>query len=500
MARHTAKERYLALTDEQKAIIEHEPIESLIAEAGAGTGKTSVLVQHAQRWPNYRGLYLSFNAEIAKEAKRRFPSNVQAMTAHSYAYRALGVAKHNGRLVGKIRRQHLRDAGIDLRNGYMTEDRTLRAVLAAMINYPNDAGTVLKPSHCLLEGAPQVTRDKMLPFIARILKTFMEYETSGLPFTHDMYLKKLETNGQLAPDYDYLLVDEAQDLSPVLVSLVKKSGKPAIIVGDSAQSIYAFKGAVDALSMFDAKRMPLSQSWRFGAPVDRIANGILAEVSKPPTWPIRGRPGHITSVELYRGIAPAKAMLLSRTNSRLFEGLINTQVQFHVAGGFEVLASQLLSAYALSTGDRWEVKDALIQSFQNWEEMVEEANENDPEIRRLVQIVKTHGREIHKIIDRLRTLHCANAKDATIILSTAHKAKGLEAANVVILDDFQTIDELKASRMVGELSKTEFDQECNLKYVAATRAINRLLVSEPLYSEFMGFMNGSTALAEEQAA
>ena len=720
------------LTGQQNAILDHPPTKTLIVEAGAGTGKTSTLVEYSKKWSDYSGLYVAFNAAIAEEAKRRFPPHVRATTAHSYAYKALNVGKYKDRLVGKIRRQHIREAGINCYNSYMSEDRIMKSIIAGIENFTNDAGKALLPHHCGLEHSPKLVQDKVMPVIANAIQKFLNYDKSSLPFTHDCYLKRLEMYGQMGNEFDYIMVDEAQDLSPVLLSLVQGSGKPIIAVGDPKQclapgqmvltpnglvaienlrkgnfvvaangegktksqkitdvyvsktkngliqittksgkkivstpnhthfagfqknnkqdakktnfkkaskaiekhsrkfsivmcgvngqhkytisgddlsdakilnnilndigikiktvknsngwhmestskhlgniyeiykriqkimditlnqtahfskespiplirasnchpgmelyvrdaktgsivkdeiasveqiayqglvydinvefshnfiandivthnSIYAFRNAIDAMTKIDGPRLPLSQSWRFGTPVDALANHILSYPRSKPQWPIEGRPGHTTKIELYTGQAPTKSFILARTNARLFQGLVNIAVPFHVAGGFEVIASQLLSALALSQNDRKNVKDATIQQFSTWEAMVEEGENDDMEIKRLVKIITEYGNEIPIIIERLRKIHCPKAADATIILSTAHKAKGLEADTVIILDDFPTPAELQARRINKKISAIDYDQEFHLAYVAMTRGMNRLLLASNLWEAY----------------
>ena len=122
----------LVHTDEMKAILAHEPVSDLVVEAGAGTGKTTLLTQYARKWPK-RGLYLSYNAAIAKEAQSRFPDNIQAMTAHSYAYRTQNVARFKNRLIPKIRKNHVREAGFELENPFMSEDKMIKAIVAGIV-------------------------------------------------------------------------------------------------------------------------------------------------------------------------------------------------------------------------------------------------------------------------------------------------------------------------------------------------------------------------------
>lgn len=56
----------------------------------AGTGKTTTLVKFAEQRPHLRFLYVAFNKSVAREAQRRFPSNVDCKTVHSLAYSCVG--------------------------------------------------------------------------------------------------------------------------------------------------------------------------------------------------------------------------------------------------------------------------------------------------------------------------------------------------------------------------------------------------------------------------
>lgn len=480
------------LSDEQQAIIDQPPDCNIVVDAAAGSGKTTTLVDYANRWRDLRGLYLAFNRDIADSAQNRFPPWVRAQTMHSYAYKALNVARFKDRLTGKIRRQTLRQAGLDLHSEYLTPDRMIRCTLQALTNFCIDGGTEFKVEHCGLEKSPPATQAAMLPRIAAIVKRFLDYENSGLPFTHDMYLKRLEMVGSIGELADYIMIDEAQDSNGVTLSLAKKSGKPVIFIGDPKQSIYAFRGAINAMANVDGPRFPLSMSWRFGPQLADLCNHILSFSDEPPAVPIRGRPDRETKIEPYTGRAPARSFILSRTNARLFEGLIAIPpgTPFFIAGGFDTLANQLMSAYALSRNEQWKVTDPYVRGYSFWEDMLEEAVEDDPDAKKLVKIVKDYGDQIPVIIERLRTHQRPHHQDAQVLLSTAHKAKGLEADSVVVLDDFPTPKELQTRLLDDKLSQIDYEQEINLTYVAVSRAKHRLLLATPLYEEMAHIING----------
>ena len=364
--------------------------------------------------------------------------------------------------------------------------------MQALTNFCIDGGTELKIVHCGLEKSPPATQVAVLPRIAAVVKRFLDYETSGLPFTHDMYLKRLEMTGGIGELADYIMIDEAQDSNGVTLSLARKSGKPVIYIGDPKQSIYAFRGAVNAMATVDGPRFPLSMSWRFGPDLAKLCNHILSFSDEPPAVPIRGRPDRETRIEMYSGRAPARSFILSRTNARLFEGLIAIPAgtPFFIAGGFDTLANQLMSAYALSKNEQYKVTDPYVRGFSYWEDMVEEAIEDDPDAKKLVKIVKDYGDQIPAIIDRLRAHQRPHHQDAQVLLSTAHKAKGLEADSVVVLDDFPTPKELQARLLDDKLSQIDYEQEINLTYVAVSRAKHRLLLAAPLFEDMAHVING----------
>ena len=74
--------------EQQQAIEAFLSLQSLKVNAFAGTGKTSTL-QLMSKSDTRRGIYLAFNKSIASDAARKFPSNVQALTSHSAAYRSV---------------------------------------------------------------------------------------------------------------------------------------------------------------------------------------------------------------------------------------------------------------------------------------------------------------------------------------------------------------------------------------------------------------------------
>ena len=469
-------------TAEQSAILARPPTGIIKVAAGAGCGKTSTLVAYGRRWPA-RGLYLAFNRSIADEASRKFPSTIQTRTAHSFAYRALDIGKR-GSPIASYRFEHLQpyEEFITPVDG-MTYGQVRAAILRTLDSFMIDAGSKLRADHCQLADIRQ--RAAIRQMVKQIAARMLKIDRHDLPITHDTYLKAFELWHRIDGNFEYLLLDEAQDLNPVLISIARKAELPTVVVGDTYQSIYRFRGAVDAMNQFDADELPLTLSWRFGPEVATLCNRILRHHSRPPKRALRGNPDRDTEVIRYGGPATAGegTAILARTNARLFEALTTMTKPFHLLGGFGELQRQLSSAYALRTNDLHLVVDAGVARFTSWRQFDDAAERGDLDARRLRDIVDKYQRELPPLLDRLAGLHRTNESDAEVTVSTAHKAKGREFRTVFVLDDFELPSELVQRRRKDATKTEEADQMINLLYVACSRATTRLCLSPKIYDE-----------------
>jgi len=482
----------LDLTPEQEAIVSHEPTSNLIVHAYAGTGKTSTLVEFARRWSSRRGLYLAFNSAIGREAQAKFPRNVEVRTMHAYAYRALGIYEHQDRLQpGAIRRQQIRDAAAAaLGEGTVLPTPVVVAISRAFRRFLISDAERLLPEHVPALDSLPWKRGEVLRAAVKTVRHLMSFRENGGPFNHDMYLKAFALDQQKSParpPYDVVLVDEAQDLSPVMIGIVSRFRVPLIVVGDTYQSIYAFRGAVSAMGMFEGPTLPLTQSWRFGPAVAAAANQILELTSKPPRLPVRGNPGARTTV--HEGTAERGA-ILARTNARLMELLMeHVDTPFYIAGGYHQFRREIEAGIDLWLGRP--PSDASPLPYKDRDELEVEAKDGDPVAARLVKLLTEHGTdELSHMLARLVACAKDRPQDAVLYLSTAHKAKGLEFAATSLLDDFWSLDRrvsyrdyLQRESKWTPAKERDFDQELNLLYVAITRAKERLYLPSELFYE-----------------
>jgi hypothetical protein len=459
-------------TEEQRSIVARACAgESLRVLALAGTGKTSTLVAIAKAVPA-EGLYLAFNRAIADEARRKFPSHVLVKTAHGLAYAALG---HQFQAQGRIENSSwaLRQAVLERYGDALSTVAGPRktssssfAVLETLNAFLASAATNVSLDHVPLEHHQSDTL--LIAELAQTIFNAMTSLTDTFPTNHDAYLKAWAlTSPRLRCMILYF--DEAQDANPVLLDLVQRQKHvQRIWVGDENQAIYSFRRAINALQSIDLPAYPLTQSWRFGPKVAKVANAILW--AKDETLRVRGRPDCKDRVVAKRE-TEIPNVVLARTNAGLFEEAVSLlprlQPDERVAfvGGLEEVNNMVLAAYELQAHGK--TKHPGFRFFRKWDELqgIVESGQGG-EFGPFVKLVERHGNAIPAMREALRAVAIADERLARVVFSTVHRYKGKQAPIVRLAGGFP--------EFCGFNKKTrrhEFRfEEANLAYVAVTRA------------------------------
>lgn len=485
-------------TDEQTAALNQFRFgDHLAIEAGAGTGKTSTLQLIAES-TTARGQYLAFNRAIVDEARRKMPDNVAASTAHGLAMRTVG-RPYAPRLQSPRQRgdQVARQLGLDpMVITYGKQRKVLQpAYLASLVQRTVKVFcTTADPVPDSRRHTPYVdgidvprsdgrrgyaNNDRLREWIAdAVTKAWADLqlvEGGKLRFEHDHYLKLWQLSEPRLP-VEFVLFDEAQDASPVMLDVVARQADHAqlVFVGDSQQAIYEFTGAVNALAKVPAShRVMLTQSFRFGEAIAHRANQVLLELAAPLR--LKGL-SSIASV-----VAPLSdpQCILTRTNATAVNHVLAAQkAGKHVhlmGGGTEVVAFAKAAGDLMAGRQTWHQE---LHCFQTWGE-VQTYVEHDPqgsELALLVSLVDTYG--VATIIEALDKMCPEIAAD--VVVSTAHKAKGREWDSVQLADDFP--DPRQSFEVMVDPGLAA--PELRLIYVACTRARLHLdLTRVPLFYE-----------------
>ncbi|HKS98268.1 MAG TPA: UvrD-helicase domain-containing protein, partial [Rugosimonospora sp.] len=470
----------LAPSVQQQAIIDaYQAGKTIAVQALAGTGKTSTLLMLAGTRPEARIAYIAFNRSIADEAKRKFGRNVRADTSHSFAREGLAGHPLQPKLarIGQGARwpedwvRHLGIVGIDGEVPIEPES-IARLVMATVRNFRESAADTVGAPHLpphLPEGVPGLPR-AVLEY-ARAAWADIADPAGQLLFDHDDYLKVWALGNPRLP-YDVIFFDEAQDINPVLRKVIQQQPQQTIVVGDSNQSIYGFRGAVDALKNWPADMvLPLTQSWRFGPEVAEVGNQFLGLLKS--RWLLSGNPALDSSI----GLVDAPDAVLARTNAGAVAAVFDAFDEGRrvaLMGGGRAIEEIAKAAKDLQAGRGTKHPD--LARFRNWDEVraYVEDGEDAQSLRAFVRLVDRRGADglLQMVKDLVHEDETGPDGRPTydVIVSTVHKAKGREWPQVRIADDFPQPQENQQTHKVV-LPDAE---QLRLAYVAVTRAKQRL--------------------------
>lgn len=308
---------FSTLNEAQRAAVT-APDGPVLVIAGAGTGKTHTLV-HRLVWLASQGvnpasmLLLTFTRKASKEMLSRAESllgrsigKVQGGTFHSFAYSvlrryrpawatgAISVLDSTDSLA--ILQRCRQEAGIGKKDKSFPKNQSILNLISKARNKELPLMEIMRQdSPHLLIYAKEILWLEQAYSEYRRQHNLLDYD--DLLFELEILLrgKEAPTNGEysmdaLAPSfqalYRYIVVDEYQDTNKVqarLVQLLSGKNGNVMVVGDDAQSIYAFRGAtvrniLDFPKLFPkTKIVCLEENYRSVQPVLNIANAVLAE-------------------------------------------------------------------------------------------------------------------------------------------------------------------------------------------------------------------------------
>ncbi|KTS76438.1 DNA helicase [Pseudomonas oryzihabitans] len=449
----------------------------LLIQAFAGTGKTTTLVGYANAHSGVKMLYLCYNKSVEMVAKNRFPQNVTCKTAHGLAYAVYGT-QYQHKQAGNLRITEVARV-LDTQDWELARDvvNTLNTFMASSDmaldgrHFTRFEGRGLTP---LQER--RVTQ--VVGLAISVWKRMIDLQDKSVQITHDGYLKLYQmSRPDLSNRFEAILLDEGQDVNPVIADLVQRQRTTRVMVGDPHQQLYRFRGAENALSapwMADAEKHYLTQSFRFGPAVAHVANVILS--FKGETVKLQGL-GQRTLVKRSLPEDLPHRTWLHRTVGGVIENALRLEKQggqrmFWIGGIDSYSLRELEDLFQFSRGRNDLVQQKkLLKDYRDYEQYQEIAQATqDPEMQRSVRIIEAYF-DLPKRIEQLRRCAVASELDATVTLTTAHKAKGLEWDYVGLYDDFS------ADPLAPEIDRAKRDDELNLLYVSVTRAMQILALN-----------------------
>lgn len=455
---------------------------NLIVEAVAGSGKTTTIVEATKR---VKGtvLFLAFNKSIATELKQR---GVNARTYHSLCFGpVLSARKQTDVTTDKLRRL----VAEAMAAGHVTEqqEKLYGAIGAKLVGLARQSGIgthlmadtadawfALVDHHGLELDDEAANMDDAVAFARNLLTT--SNNDARVDFDDLLYIAVKE--GLSLPKYDVAFVDEAQDTNAIQRELLRKVMRNAqariIAVGDPAQAIYGFRGA-DSESLnniareFNAKRLPLSVSYRCGQAIVDVARAIVPH--------IEAREGAHTGTVVDFGTKwnihqmQAGDLVVCRTTKPLVAlgyKMLKARKPVHIMG--KDIGEGLVALINRMKAKGVDMLQLKLEAYKAREcaKLIAAKNEAKAEavadkVDALLCVIEgtpETERTVPGVIAAIRSLFSDKA-DA-VVLATIHKAKGLEADRVFWLNSKKVIQ--------WATQPWQQQQEANLRYVAITRA------------------------------
>jgi DNA helicase-2/ATP-dependent DNA helicase PcrA len=463
----------------------------LLVDALAGATKTStlVLVTNAALVPT---LSVAFNKRIADEMGKRMPGHVKSQTMNSVGH-GVWSSSIGKRLVVNTSKTY-DDVTSYIDSVPASRRKELREVFAGLmkaVRLAKSAGYV--PSGAASMGRSLIDEgvfeavlvreldcdvdDLLLEAADAVLMRSIAESYSGLiDFDDQMYMPTLF--GGNFPQYPLLMVDEAQDLSPLNhATLQKLFGGRLVAVGDPNQAIYAFRGAhTSSMSIlketFDMTTLPLTISMRCPQNVVRYVQHRVPHMR----WPDWAEEGHVETLKTWNASSiPDGAAIICRNNAPLFAcgmALIRAGRGVHIIGN-DIGAGlvKLMKKIAPATIPSEAFRAAIVQ-WRNAE------LRKQPEVRHAgindraecLQVFAEFGNDSFEA--QKYAEHLFN-QAGPIQLMTGHKATGLEFDTVYHLNPY-LVPSKWAVRAAEEGDDSQLQQELNLQYVIHTRAKREL--------------------------
>ncbi len=505
-------------TPEQKAIITEARTSTinLMCNAYAGCSKTTTLTMIAEALEATGGLALAFNVKIKKELEARFPKSFDVLTLNGLGHRAWGKA------IGKrllLENKKLGQIITEESRGYHTTPDDWGDI-RKLVSLAQAAGIVpsryphrpLRPDTVeswaeLAEENWIEPKEQTIVLARKVLEESVRQAFEGR-ITYDDQIYCSAMLGGVFPRYPLVMVDEAQDLSPLNHIQVKRSAADRlIVVGDIKQAIYGFRGA-DSNSMeslrclrSEWKDLPLTTTFRcprvvvarqqdhapgFTAFEKNKDGRVLNAVHKTPRAGEEkfGTEEGTWSWSDVEALAQGEVAILCRNNAPLLSmafKLLRQRVGVKMLGrdigkGLVQLSKKVLPSDAMSMEDCVKVvgvwKDQQIAIAQaNGDEHKIVGLTDRAECLLAVLEYSTNAGDLRKKLDDI-----FSREHGTVTLATGHKAKGLEWQTVIHLDPWRVPSNF-AQKAAKRGDGRQLEQEKNLRYVIETRAQEILILA-----------------------
>ena len=484
----------------------------LIIQAGPGSGKTPTgirVVIPALIQLLGHGVAVAYNKKNAEDFAARLgglSSSVTSGTIHSVCLAALNASRaRRVRVEGgskggycRFKKRPLPPTPIKTARLAVevtpTEERAKHADTVALwadrvrvsaLGLPGFPALTVENVAELTAMHPQELPDEFPQWVlATVERGLAERET--VDFSEMIYFPLYE--GVSFKGFRWWFIDEAQDVSPIMLALIRQAvrdGARIVAVGDSRQAINGFAGAMqNALDVIreelNADVLPLPVSYRCSVAAIGEANRYFPGAIEPGPRALAGSVEHMELSALDVLTLDSGDACLARTHKAILPlamRLLRERRDFSYKGAADLVAnlSRLLYRAAKKENDCGAARALLLAHHEATEQKAMETGkvphwlavqrENVESLTLLLAQVEAEGGTVATLktyFNRLTEME----KGKGVTLSTFHSAKGGEWPTVYLLGALES-----------SLAATEAEKEAErcVAFVALTRSSDRLI-------------------------
>ena len=512
------------LSPDQQQICMHDKGFALVL-AGPGSGKTTVTVSRICRLAKLykhpeRILCQTFTVAAAQEMKNRFIKKAgnktlpHFSTIHSFCY---NIIKEQEKITGvrhvvlteNVSKKILRNIYMQV-NNQQAEDIISLDLLSAISRNRHKTGAAssqIKNFHIIEEKYAEYKAEN----------NYVDYD--DMIFTGK---EILENNNELRKTicmkYDYVLLDEAQDMTEIQFDIIRLIAphNNIFVVADDDQSIYGFRGAapkhlMDFVDKYhNVQRYYLERNYRSCKKIVNLACEVIKknkERYEKRLFTENKQKGKVEILFFKDSIEQAEYVcsnankqkgtcgILYRNNSSsllIKSYLILNKISFigsdnsiktnqiHLVNKYveQLRQVQRTSGFIIPNPKRaFQIitKNGFDKYAQEYCEKTGQMKRYKNQILSFLQYLSRTCSSLEEIIKLLEAIDMEKEPvETSLYLSTIHGSKGLEYDNVYLIDMIQ--DEFPGQNVV---LPGQIEEERRLFYVAITRAKNNLTICYP---------------------
>lgn len=461
-------------TDEQTAILDavRTTRDNLMLVARAGCGKSSTLKLIDRADANRPHLYMVFNKKNAVEAidSGDFHSSTTIKTYNGLGHGIWAAATGKKlalqtKKINFIFKDIVDDAPRAERHELWERYNAVKSAVDTARAFGYIPAHHAKASKRLIDFTGLIPHLDETPdettaaLIDQVLMSSISMAYDGtIDFNDQIYMPALF--GGTYPKFPLVMIDEYQDLSPINMAMTAKLCQHSrqIGVGDPAQAIYAFRGAMDdgmdvAINRFSMTTLPLSLSFRCPSAIVKNVQWHVPDFRAVRDGGAVNHKHKFTLEENSTVICRNNGPLLSLAMSQVIAGhkvdLAGIDIGHKVIHQLSKLGPEELT------------QGQTIGAIADWLAKKEAADSKSAkDLAQCMRVFAMQGKTLGQAIAYAKHIF---AQSGTIFFTSGHRSKGQEYDNVYHLD--------------ARLCTTD-GQDPNVKYVIDTRAKESLTYIE----------------------